>query len=78
VARYLMRATGDSMERLFYNAPLGLLPLKADGTAFYYADYNDIGARTYFDYACPCCSGTIGQLTADYGTSAYLRDADGL
>jgi len=83
VARYLMRATGDSrygdsMERLFYNAALGLLPLKPDGTAFYYADYNDIGAKTYFDYACPCCSGTIGQLTADYGLSAYLRDESGL
>ena len=83
VARYLMRATGDSrygdsMERLFYNAALGLLPLRPDGTAFYYADYNDIGAKTYFDYACPCCSGTIGQLTADYGVSAYLRDAAGL
>ena len=83
VARYLMRATGDSrygdsMERLFYNAALGLLPLKPNGEAFYYADYSGLGAKTYFDYTCPCCSGTIGQLTADYGISAYLRDARGL
>jgi len=83
VARYLMRATGeshygDSMERLFYNAALGLLPLKPTGEAFYYADYNRIGGKTYFDYTCPCCSGTIGQLTADYAISAYLRDASGL
>lgn len=82
-ARYLMRATGesrwgDAMERLLYNAALGVLPLKPSGTAFYYADYNDIGAKTYFEYQCPCCSGTIGQLVADYGISAYLHDAAGL
>jgi len=83
VARYLMRATGDSrygdgMERLLYNAALGALPLKPDGTAFYYADYNDQGHKAYYDQKCPCCSGTIGQLTADYGISAVLRDARGL
>jgi uncharacterized protein len=83
VARYLLRATGDSrygdtMERLYYNAALGLLPLRKDGVAFYYADYNDVGSKTYFDYTCPCCSGSIGQLTADYGVSAYFRDARGL
>ena len=83
VARYLVRATGDSrwgdgMERLFYNAALGALPLQADGSAFYYADYNELGAKSYFEYACPCCSGSIGQLTADYGVSAYLVDGDGV
>ena len=83
VARYLMRATGDSrygdsMERVFYNAALGVLPLKADGRAFYYADYNELGTKTYFEYACPCCSGSIGQLTADYAISAFLRDDKGL
>lgn len=83
VARYLMRITGDSrhgdgMERLFYNAALGLLPLKPDGEAFYYADYSDAGSRTYYGARCPCCSGSIGQLTADYGISAYLRDEAGL
>lgn len=83
VARYLMRATGDSrygdsMERLFYNASLGALPLKSDGTAFYYSDYNDAGSKTYYEQKCPCCSGTIGQLTADYGISSYFRDDLGL
>ena len=83
VARYLMRATGDSrygdsMERLLYNAALGALPLQSDGTAFYYSDYNQAGAKTYYGAKCPCCSGTIGQLTADYGISAYLRDAHSL
>lgn len=83
VARYLMRITGDSrygdgMERLLYNAALGALPLKPDGTAFYYADYNQTGHKTYYDTKCPCCSGTIGQLTADYGVNAVLGDAHGL
>jgi len=83
VARYLMRITGDSrygdgMERLLYNAALGALPLKPDGTAFYYADYNQAGHKTYYDTKCPCCSGTIGQLTADYGINAVLGDAHGL
>jgi DUF1680 family protein len=83
VARYLMRITGDSrygdgMERLLYNAALGALPLKPDGTAFYYADYNQAGHKTYYDTICPCCSGSIGQLTADYGINAVLSDAHGL
>jgi DUF1680 family protein len=83
VARYLMRITGDSrygdaMERLLYNAALGALPLKPDGTAFYYADYNQAGRKTYYDTICPCCSGSIGQLTADYGINAVLSDAHGL
>ena len=83
VARYLMRITGDSrygdgMEGLLYNAALGALPLKPDGTAFYYADYNQAGHKTYYDAKCPCCSGTIGQLTADYGINAVLGDAHGL
>jgi DUF1680 family protein len=83
VARYLMRITGDSrwgdsMERLFYNAALGLLPLKPDGQAFYYAEYADGRRKDYYPARCPCCSGTIGQLTADYGINAYLRDDAGL
>ncbi|HMI18646.1 MAG TPA: beta-L-arabinofuranosidase domain-containing protein [Sphingomonas sp.] len=83
VARYLMRITGDSrygdgMERLLYNAALGALPLKSDGTAFYYADYNQVGHKAYYDTICPCCSGSIGQLTADYGINAVLGDAHGL
>jgi len=83
VARYLMRATresrwGDAMERLLYNAALGVLPLKANGTAFYYSDYGEASTKHYYDQKCPCCSGTIGQLAADYGISSYLHDAGGI
>ncbi len=75
-ARYLMAATGDSrygdsMERVLYNTILGAPPMKSDGTAFYYSDYNDSGAKAYFELKCPCCSGTLGQILADYGMSAY-------
>jgi uncharacterized protein len=75
-ARHLMTATGDSrygdsMERVLYNTILGAPPMKSDGTAFYYSDYNDSGSKAYFELKCPCCSGTLGQILADYGMSAY-------
>jgi DUF1680 family protein len=81
--RYLISATGDSrygdsMERVLYNTVLGALPMKPDGTAFYYSDYNSSGSKAYFDLRCPCCSGTIGQVVADYGISAYFTYADGI
>jgi uncharacterized protein len=81
-ARYLLSVTddgryGDSMERVLYNTVLGVLPMHADGTAFYYADYNFNGAKSYFEYKCPCCSGTLGQIVADYGISAYFLGEPG-
>ncbi len=82
-ARYLMSVTGesrygDSMERVLYNAVLGALPMHADGTAFYYSDYNACGSKAYFEYKCPCCSGTLGQIVADYGISSYLTNDSGI
>jgi DUF1680 family protein len=82
-ARYLMSVTGDgrygdSMERVLYNTVLGALPMKPDGTSFYYADYNGNGSKTYFEYKCPCCSGTLGQIVADYAISTYFTDARGV
>jgi DUF1680 family protein len=69
---------GDSMERVLYNTILGALPMQSDGTAFYYSDYNSTGAKVYYDQRCPCCSGTMGQIIADYGISAFLSQADGV
>ncbi|MEP6547705.1 MAG: beta-L-arabinofuranosidase domain-containing protein [Gammaproteobacteria bacterium] len=82
IARYLMAVTGDSrygdsMERVLYNTVLGSLPMKPDGTAFYYSDYNETGAKTYYDLNCSCCSGTLGQIVADYGISSYFLSARG-
>ena len=83
LTRYLLRVTraaryGDSMERVMYNTVLGAKPLQSDGRAFYYADYNTAGRKVYSNHRFPCCSGTLPQVTADYGISAYLRAAHGV
>jgi len=83
LTRYLLRVTadgryGDSMERVLYNTVLGARPLQRDGRAFYYADYNQAGQRTYFPDAWPCCSGTLPQVAADYHICCYFNDADGI
>jgi uncharacterized protein len=84
ITRYLLRITkdsryGDSMERILYNTIAGATPILADGTTFYYADYNDSGAKkVHYKDKWPCCSGTFPQLTADYGISSYFRGNDGI
>ncbi len=83
ITRYLLQATkdsryGDSMERVLYNTVLGARPIRSDGTAFYYSDYNFKAIKSYYSDKWPCCSGTLPQLAADYGISAYLRDERGL
>jgi DUF1680 family protein len=83
ITRYLLRVTkdahfGDSMERVLYNTILGALPIQADGTSFYYADYNNTGKKVYYKDKWPCCSGTFPQLAADYHISTYLRSSDGV
>jgi DUF1680 family protein len=84
VTRYLLRVTGDSrygdsMERVLYNTVAGAKPTLADGTTFYYSDYNsDHGKKVYSKDKWPCCSGTFPQLAADYHISAYYRSADGI
>ena len=84
ITRYLLRVTGDSrygdsMERVLYNTVAGAKPTLADGTTFYYSDYNsDHGKKVYSKDKWPCCSGTFPQLAADYHLSAYFRGADGI
>jgi len=83
LTRYLLRVTraaryGDSMERVMYNTVLGAKPLQEDGHAFYYADYNTAGRKVYSNHRFPCCSGTLPQVAADYGISAYLRAPHGV
>jgi hypothetical protein len=83
IARYLLRVTrdsryGDSMERVLYNTIAGATPILADGTSFYYSDYNHVARKTHHRDKWPCCSGTFPQLTADYGISSYYRSDDGL
>jgi uncharacterized protein len=83
LTRYLLRVTGDSrygdsMERTMYNTVLGAKPLRADGRAFYYADYNLAGRKVYSNHRFPCCSGTLPQVAADYGINSYFRDPAGV
>lgn len=61
-----------------YNTVLGAKPLRPDGRAFYYSDYNFNGRKVYSDHRFPCCSGTLPQVAADYGISAYLRAPEGV
>ncbi len=93
--RYLLALTrdsryGDSLERVLYNAALGILPLREDGSTFYYSDYHPSARKSYIriipdatyrwdkDDLWPCCSGTFPQLTADYGISSYFRAPEGI
>jgi DUF1680 family protein len=80
LTRSLLRVTrdaryGDSMERVMYNTVLGANPLKSDGTAFYYSDYNFSGHKGYSNHRWPCCSGTLPQAAADYRINTYFYDA---
>ena len=80
---YLLRVTrdsryGDSMERVLYNTIAGATPILADGTSFYYSDYNNTAKKVHHRDKWPCCSGTFPQLTADYGISSYYKSYDGI
>jgi uncharacterized protein len=83
ITRYLLRVTrdsryGDSMERVLYNTIAGATPILADGTSFYYSDYNNSARKVHHGDKWPCCSGTFPQLTADYGVSSYFKSRDGI
>jgi uncharacterized protein len=83
ITRYLLRTTkdsryGDSMERILFNTIAGATPIMADGTTFYYADYNNSAKKVHYRDKWPCCSGTFPQLTADYGISSYFQSQDGI
>jgi uncharacterized protein len=83
LTRYLLRVTrdsryGDSMERVMYNTILGAKPLLADGSTFYYADFNFHGSKFYKKDHWPCCSGTLPQVAADYRINSYFFDDSGL
>ena len=66
------------MERILYNTIAGATPILADGTSFYYSDYNNSARKVHHRDKWPCCSGTFPQLTADYGISSYYRSDDGI
>jgi len=83
LTRYLLRVTrdsqyGDSLERVMYNTILGAKPLLADGSTFYYSDYNFKGRKIYKQDHWPCCAGTMPQVVADYRLNCYFHDREGV
>src|ERR1700682_5535052 len=66
------------MEQMLYNTIAGAWPILADGTTFYYSDYNNAGKKVHGRDKWPCCSGTFPQLAADYGISSYYQSRDGI
>ncbi len=80
LSKYLLTFTGDAhygewVETLLYNGIGASLPVEADGTAYYYADYrlNNATKLRFWDQW-PCCSGTYIQDVADYHDLIYLHD----
>lgn len=80
LSKYLLTFTGEAqygewIEALLYNGIGASLPVQADGTAYYYADYRlDNATKLYFWDQWPCCSGTYIQDVADYHDLIYLHD----
>ena len=48
--------------------------MKADGSTYYYSDYNFAGQRVYHDGNWACCAGTLPQVATDYGINSYLQE----
>ena len=84
LGRYLLQFTGESkygdwIERLLYNGIGAALPMKVDGSTFYYSEYSTNGGRKGFHpVKWPCCSGTYPQAVADYHDIIYFKQPDAL
>ena len=84
LGRYLMQFTGEAkygdwIEKLVYNGVGAALPLRPDGSNYYYSEYHvDGGRKGYHPAKWTCCSGTLPQAVADYHNLIYFHDADGL
>jgi DUF1680 family protein len=84
LSRYLMEFAGDArygdwIETLLYNGIGAALPMRSDGSTFYYADYHvGMATKVYYQSHWPCCSGTYLQDVSDYHNLIYYHDDDGL
>ena len=84
LSRHLIELTGDArygdwIETLLYNGIGAALPMRPDGSTFYYANYHaGMGNKVYYFGLWPCCSGTYIQNIADYHNVIYLHSDDGL
>lgn len=87
LARYLLRTTPDSservryadyLERVLYNAILAARLPDSDGDYFYYSTYSPMATKVYYKSKWPCCSGTLVQTVADYPIDIYMRSEPGV
>lgn len=84
LGRYLMSFTGEArygdwIEKLLYNGIGAALPMKPDGSNFYYSDYTLGGGRKgYHPVKWACCSGTWPQALADFHNIIYFKDSNSL
>lgn len=74
LARYLLRITsspnstahGDYLERVLFNAILGVKKPDSLGDYFYYSNYTPQAEKVYYPSKWPCCSATLVQTVSDY------------
>jgi uncharacterized protein len=87
LARYLLRTTTDSrervqyadyLERVLYNAILAARLPDSDGDYFYYSTYSPMATKVYYKSKWPCCSGTLVQTVADYPVDIYMQSEPGI
>jgi DUF1680 family protein len=83
LSRYLLRFTGDArygdgLERVVYNALLGVKQPDNDGNYPYYSSYHSLATKEHYPHKWPCCSGTLIQSVADQVLNIYFKAADGV
>ncbi|HKV47845.1 MAG TPA: beta-L-arabinofuranosidase domain-containing protein [Candidatus Acidoferrales bacterium] len=87
LARYLLRTTpnsrervqyADYLERVLYNTILAARLPDSDGDYFYYSTYSPMATKVYYKSKWPCCSGTLVQTVADYPIDIYMQSPEGI
>ncbi len=83
LGKYLLSFTGDArygdwIERVLINGIGASIPSSADGSVYYFADYNINGASKANHNPWSCCAGTRPMAAADFHDIIYFHDDDNL
>jgi DUF1680 family protein len=83
LGKYLLTFTGDArfgdwIERVLVNGICASIPMSADGSVFYYSDYNILGASKSNHNPWSCCAGTRPMAVADFHDLIYFHDDNDL
>ena len=83
LGKYLVSITGDAryadwVERVMINGIGASIPMSADGSVFYFSDYNIDGATKINRNRWSCCAGTRPMAAADFHDLIYFHDDAGL